>query len=131
MDSPVIVTAAVIERDGSYLLARRPEGTHLAGHWEFPGGKCEEGETPEQCLEREIMEELGVKAVAGREIFRTRYRYPDRFLELRFLACTLAGTPSPQQGQAVRWVARADLGTLMFPPADAEFVERLLRVGER
>jgi 8-oxo-dGTP diphosphatase len=125
-DHPIIVTAAVIEREGRFLLTCRPAGTHLAGFWEFPGGKCEEGETPEHCLERELREELDVQATAGHEIFRTRYTYPDRLIELRFLSCSFSGNPRPQQGQQMRWVARGDLPKLPFPPADRQFVEKLL-----
>jgi mutator protein MutT len=123
--TPIVVTAAVVERDGRLLVARRLEGTHLAGHWEFPGGKSEEGESPEQCLERELREELGVGASVGREIYRTRYAYADRLLDLRFFECSLDGEPRPVLGQQIRWVARAELKALRFPPADAELVERL------
>src|SRR5512133_3852712 len=123
--NPIIVTAAVIERDGSFLLTRRVEGTHLAGHWEFPGGKCEGAETAESCLRRELREELDVEAVVGEEMFRARYRYdtaPDRLdLELRFFRCALAGVPRPMLGQEMRWVPRRELSVLAFPPADAEF----------
>ncbi len=127
--SPIIVTAAVIERDGAFLLTTRPEGTHLAGYWEFPGGKCEAGETPEQALERELREELDVAATIAREIYRTEYRYPERFLELRFFSCEIRGEPRPMQGQQARWVPRERLGTLRFPPADEEFVRRLMAKG--
>ncbi len=126
---PIIVTAAVIERDGCFLVTRRPEGSHLAGHWEFPGGKCEAGETPEGCLRRELREELDVDAVVGEEIFRTPYEYGVAsgrlYLELRFLRCRLTGEPRPLQGQQVRWVPRHELSALSFPPADAEFIARL------
>jgi len=123
--TPILVVAALVEDGGRVLVARRPEGTHLAGHWEFPGGKCERGETPEEALRRELKEELDVEAVIGHEVFRTEHRYPDRLIELRFYRCTLAGVPSPLQGQDVRWVARADLHSLTFPPADAAFIEYL------
>ncbi len=125
-DQPIIVTAAVIERDGTFLLTTRPEGTHLAGYWEFPGGKCEPDETPERCLERELREELDVQGDVLREMYRTQYRYPERFLELRFFSCAISGTPRPMQGQQVRWVPREELASLKFPPADEEFVRRLM-----
>jgi 8-oxo-dGTP diphosphatase len=127
--NPVVVTAAVIERDGSFLVTRRPEGTHLAGHWEFPGGKCEGVETPESCLRRELREELDVEATVGEEMFRTRYRYDTSpgglSVELRFFRCTLSGAPRPLLGQQMRWVPRRELSTLAFPPADAEFIAQL------
>jgi 8-oxo-dGTP diphosphatase len=122
------VTAAVIERGGRLLVARRPEGSHLAGCWEFPGGKCELGEMAARCLERELLEELGARAVVGEEIFRTTYAYEDRLLDLRFFRCALLDEPRPLLGQDLRWVARYDLRALTFPPADAELV-RLLSPG--
>ena len=129
LNQPTIVTAAVIERNGSFLLTTRPEGTHLAGCWEFPGGKCEANETAEQSLERELREELDVRAMVSREIFRTEYRYPERFLELRFFECEISGEPRPMQGQQMRWVRREDLLLLTFPPADEEFIKRLMAEG--
>jgi len=124
---PTIVTAAVVERHGRLLITRRIDGSHLAGHWEFPGGKCEPGESPEECLARELLEELGVAAVVGREIYRTLYAYGDRRLDLRFFACEFDGDPSPLIGQEIRWAARGELCELQFPPADKELVESLAR----
>ncbi len=125
LTEPIVVTAAVIERDGCFLVTRRPEGTHLAGHWEFPGGKCEGRETPEACLERELREELDVVATVGAEMFRTAYEYPGRRLDLRFFSCVLHGVPRPVQGQQMQWVARASLQRLRFPPADTAFIALL------
>jgi 8-oxo-dGTP diphosphatase len=122
---PTIVTAAVVERGGLLLVTRRVHGTHLAGHWEFPGGKCEPGESPENCLARELREELGVATVIGEEIYRTLYAYADRRLDLRFFACEIEGEPTPLIGQEIRWAARGELRELQFPPADKELVERL------
>ncbi len=122
---PTIVTAAVVERAGLLLITRRIDGTHLAGHWEFPGGKCEPGESPERCLARELREELGVGARVGREIYRTLYAYADRKLDLRFFDCEIDGEPEARLGQDIRWAARHELPTLPFPPADKELVEFL------
>lgn len=124
---PVIVTAAIVEREGRLLVTRRLEGTHLAGHWEFPGGKCEPGESPERCLARELREELDVAAAVGEEMYRTVYAYDDRRLDLRFFRCELSGQPRPAIGQEIRWVARHELKGLRFPPADAELVDLLTR----
>jgi 8-oxo-dGTP diphosphatase len=123
--TPTVVTAAVIERDGRLLVARRLEGSHMAGFWEFPGGKCEPGEPAEACLARELLEELGVAAVVHEEIYRTTYAYGDRVLDLRFFRCEVTAEPAPLLGQEVRWVARHELPTLEFPPADSELVARL------
>lgn len=125
MTRTLVVTAAVIEQDDRFLVTRRPEGVHLEGHWEFPGGKCEPGETLAACLARELREELAAEAEIGAEILATTHEYPDRRVELHFIACRLISAPRPQQGQAMRWVARADLATLPFPAADAELIQRL------
>ena len=122
---PLVVVAAVIERDGRFLVTRRQPGTHLEGYWEFPGGKCRDGETQEESLAREILEELDTAILNPQKIFETSHIYPDRIVQLHFYRCALAGTPRPLLGQDLRWVSRSDLGTLQFPPADAELIGRL------
>jgi mutator protein MutT len=123
----VVVTAAVIEREGFILVTKRQPGVHLEGHWEFPGGKCEPGEPLDQCLVRELREELGVAAEIGEEILSTTHDYADRRVELHFLICELRGEPTPLLGQEMRWVGRSELETLDFPPADAELIQLLRR----
>ncbi|MEP6917591.1 MAG: (deoxy)nucleoside triphosphate pyrophosphohydrolase [Acidobacteriota bacterium] len=118
----IVVAAAVIERDGTFLLTRRLRGVHLEGCWEFPGGKCEPGESHARCLEREIMEELGASVRVGQEILATTHQYPARAVELHFMACTLLAEPQPLLGQEMRWVQRAELESLEFPPADEELI---------
>ena len=122
----VVVAAAVIERDDRFLLTRRQRGVHLEGFWEFPGGKCEPGETHAAFLVREIREELGVEAAIGREVLATTCEYPDRQVELHFLRCEVDGAPAPRLGQEMRWVAREELSRLTFPPADAELIQILI-----
>jgi 8-oxo-dGTP diphosphatase len=123
----IVVTAAIVERNGSFLLTRRLTGVHLAGYWEFPGGKCDPGETLEACLLRELREELAVDAAIGEKILSTSHDYPDRRIELHFFRVELRGDPSPQLGQEMQWIARADLATLTLPPADDELVALLTR----
>ena len=123
----LVVAAAVIVRNDSYLVTRRQRGVHLEGLWEFPGGKCDTGESLAACLERELREELNVEARIGNEIHVVTHRYDDRVVELHFIACDLTGDPQPQLGQEMRWVSRGDLQTLEFPPADAELIRMLLR----
>lgn len=125
--SRIIVTAAVVERDGAFLVTRRPTGVHLAGLWEFPGGKCGNGESFAACLVREIREELDCGVDVGREVFSTSHAYPDRVVELHFFACVLKGEPAQALGQELRWVPRHELRSLDFPPADHELIERLSR----
>jgi mutator protein MutT len=121
----IVVLAAVIEVEDRFLLARRLKNTHLAGMWEFPGGKCEPGETHESCLGRELQEELGVDAEIGDEIVTTEHAYPDRTVRLHFRRATLKGEPRPMLGQELRWVTRDELTTLELPPADRELIEIL------
>jgi mutator protein MutT len=123
----LIVAAGVIERDGAFLVTRRLKGTHLEGHWEFPGGKCEEGESLDACLRRELREELDVDAVVRREILAVMHDYPERSIALHFFECDLTSDPRPQLGQEMKWVARAELRTLQLPPADAELIDLLNR----
>lgn len=122
----IVVLAGVIERNGRFLLARRLEHTHLAGYWEFPGGKCESDETHEACLTRELREELDVRAVVGDEILATEHAYPDRTVRLHFRRCDIDGEPRPQLGQELRWVAREELRALQLPPADDELIAILI-----
>lgn len=123
----IVVVAAVIERDGRYLLTLRPEGTHLAGHWEFPGGKCDAHESHEEALRRELHEELDVAARVGDLIFDVRHRYPERAVELHFYRCEIEGEPKPMLGQQMAWVPRHQLSDLPFPEADAELIRLLMR----
>ena len=122
---PVVVTAAIIQRDDTFLVTRRPRGVHLEGLWEFPGGKCEPGESHETCLRREIQEELGADARVTTEIFQVSHAYADRTVELHFFRCELLAEPHPVLGQEMRWVARDALADLAFPPADAELIGML------
>jgi 8-oxo-dGTP diphosphatase len=124
-DRRIVVTAAVVERTGAYLVTRRLRGTHLEGLWEFPGGKCEEGETHEGCLVRELREELGCEAVVGAKLLEVAHEYPERTVELHFFRCDLKGQPQPLLGQEIRWVARTELRGLDFPPADDELIQML------
>ena len=121
----ILVCAAIIERDGRFLITKRQKGAHLEGFWEFPGGKCERGETLAECVARELREELDAEISVGEETLTTRHDYPAYSVELHFLTCDLIGEPRPQMGQQMRWAAREDLSRLMFPPADLELIRML------
>ncbi len=121
----IVVVAAVIERDDAFLVTRRLEGTHLAGLWEFPGGKCHAGEDHATCLVRELREELAVDVSVGGKILKVSHAYPELIVELHFYRCGLLGQPVPQLGQEMKWVARAELRSLQLPPADERLVELL------
>ena len=124
----VAVVAAVIEHGDRFLVTRRQEGVHLAGHWEFPGGKVGAGETHAAALRREIIEELDADVVVGDLVLETTHTYPERTVTLFFYRCDLLATPKPMLGQEMEWIARAQLSSLPFPPADDELI-RLLAHG--
>lgn len=125
----MIVVAAVIEASERFLVTQRPAGVHLAGMWEFPGGKIDPDEPHAAALRRELREELDVEAEVGERVYHTVHAYGDRTVELHFYRCALKGEPRPQLGQQMRWVPRAELRSLGFPPADAELIEMLTRSG--
>ena len=128
MADPIEVAAAVIERDGRYLITRRLEGTHLAGLWEFPGGKILPGERPADALRRELREEIGVEAAVGELIETVYWRYPEKTVRILFFRCETKGEPCPQERQEMLWVEAGELPAYPFPPADLRLVERLARV---
>ena len=120
---PVVQAAiAVVERRGRVLIARRLFTDHLGGRWEFPGGKRRVGETWTACLKRELIEELGLRAISPRRIATIRFRYPDRRVHLAVFHCTTTDTPTSRRGQRVRWVARRSLIRYRWPAANRELV---------
>jgi 8-oxo-dGTP diphosphatase len=121
----LVVVAAIVEDHGRYFVTRRQKGVHLAGLWEFPGGKIEAGESLEDGLRRELKEELGTVVEIGEEVFTVTHDYADRRVELHFLSCTFLNAPVALLGQEMRWVARDELTSLKFPPADDELIQRL------
>jgi len=116
------VVAAVIERDGCFLVTRRQAGVHLAGLWEFPGGKVAPGESHEDALRREMLEELDTDVAVRSVVTTAAHAYDDRHVTLHFYECELSGTPRPLLGQEMRWVPRSELRGLGFPPADEELI---------
>ena len=125
MADPVEVVAAVVQRDGRYLITRRLEGTHLAGLWEFPGGKILPAEEAESALRRELREELGVDASVGELIEAVTWTYPEKTVRILFFRCSVHGEPCPQERQEMLWVEPADLPRYAFPAADLRLIERL------
>lgn len=126
------VAAGIIHEDGRILITRRPRGTHLAGHWEFPGGKQEQGETIAECLQRELLEELGLEVLAGRCVAIVRHDYHGKIVRLHFLLCTRTkGHPQPIQGQEIAWVPIDGLKKLPFPPPDRQVLEILETLFEK
>lgn len=121
----VAVVAAVVEENDAFLVTRRPEGVHLAGLWEFPGGKIDAGETHARALKREILEELGTDVHVHDLLLHTTHTYPERSVALYFYRCTLANAPFAVLGQQMRWVPRHELADLGFPPADEQLIRLL------
>jgi 8-oxo-dGTP diphosphatase len=125
--TPVVVVAAVIERDDAFLLTLRVEGTHLEGHWEFPGGKVHASETHAEALGRELHEELDIVGQVGERVHQVTHAYPATVVELHFYRCGFEGEPKPMIGQQIRWVPRAELAGLPFPEADRDLIRLLSR----
>jgi len=120
------VVAAVIRMDGKILITQRLDHVHLAGLWEFPGGKVEAGESLERALVREIREELGIKIRVNDEFFTVEHDYPGKSVRLHFFNCTiLDGEPAALGVANLRWVAAADLSQFNFPPADTALIAKL------
>ena len=124
----VEVAAALIFRSGRLLITQRHAKAHLGGLWEFPGGKREPGETYEECLAREIREELGVEIAVGKCFAEITHAYPEKRIHLKFfLAQLTAGEPRTLDCAAVRWVTRAELNDYEFPAADMQLLAKLKR----
>src|SRR4029453_8351279 len=110
---PLIEVAAAVIQDeaGRYLITRRPHGTHLAGLWEFPGGKRERGESLDACLRRELAEELSAIFSVGEELETIHWAYPEKTVVLHFFRCRLeTGRVEPREAQEVAWVPPERLG---------------------
>ena len=120
------VSAALIFRGGKLLITQRHAGAHLGGLWEFPGGKREAGETFEQCLVREIREELGVEIFIGELFEEICHDYPEKSVHLKFFICKIiSGKPQPIDCAAVKWIEASELTAHEFPAADAQLLVRL------
>jgi 8-oxo-dGTP diphosphatase len=126
-DYCIRVAAAVIEENGRILIAKRKEGEFQGGKWEFPGGKIEDGETPEECLKRELREELGIDTRIGEFIGASRHAFTcQTSIELlAYRAFHLSGTPQPLDHEEIRWVPLAELNNYEFPPADKPILAKL------
>jgi 8-oxo-dGTP diphosphatase len=123
------VAAGLIRREGKVLLTRRPRGSHLEGYWEFPGGKKERGETLEECLQREILEELGIAVRPERFLMRVEHEYESRSISLHLFECSAPREdPRPLGCSSLKWVWPKDLHRYRMPPADRDFLP-LLRAG--
>lgn len=126
--SPVAVTAGAIIRDGHLLAARRRTGARRGGKWELPGGKVEPGEGPEQCLARELREELGVEVAVGAALAQVIHAYPDIRIQLTVYRCELLdGEPQALEHAELSWLAPAQVKALDWSGADAAVIKEVLK----
>lgn len=125
----LVVACALVDADGRVLIAQRPQGKQLAGLWEFPGGKVEKGETPEECLIRELREELGVETQVAclAPLTFASHTYDDFHLLMPLYVCRrFSGIPEPKEAQALKWVRPNRLRDYPMPPADAPLIPFLI-----
>ena len=124
---PLRVTAAIIKKDGRILIAKRKKGWRFAGKWEFPGGKIEPHETPEECLKRELREELGIETRIGEFFCSSTYAYPHATVQLLvYQAFHVSGEYTLYDHQEIRWVLPDELTEYDFPEADKPVIEKLI-----
>ncbi|MER9331748.1 (deoxy)nucleoside triphosphate pyrophosphohydrolase [Mesorhizobium sp. M0152] len=125
----LVAACALVDADGRVLLAQRPEGKQLAGLWEFPGGKVEPGETPEQCLIRELHEEIGIETEIPclAPLTFASHSYDDFHLLMPLFICRrFRGIAQPREGQALKWVRPKQMRDYPMPPADAPLIPFLI-----
>jgi len=124
---PVQVAAALIMHEGRYLITRRRADAHLGGLWEFPGGKREPGESLEECLRRELREEVGIEITEPAPFQIIRHAYPEKTVELHFFRCSIKdGHPRPLGCDGLQWVPPEELTQVLLPPADRPLVDALI-----
>lgn len=123
----VQVAAAILYQEGKILICKRAAGKEsCAGLWEFPGGKLEAGESPEQCVQRECQEELGVSVRIRELVEIANHHYPEREVQLFFYSASIeSGEPVSRVHPEIRWVTPRELGTFAFCPADQELIRKL------
>ncbi|HXT13351.1 MAG TPA: 8-oxo-dGTP diphosphatase MutT [Candidatus Angelobacter sp.] len=122
----VEVSAGLVFRSGKLLITQRHQDAHLGGLWEFPGGKREPNETFEQCLVRELREELGIEVEVGELVESLTHAYPEKTVTLKFFRCRLKqGEPRAIDCLDLRWVSVGELRNYEFPAADARLLEML------
>lgn len=122
----LMVTAGIIEENGKFLIAKRKDGDHLANKWEFPGGKIEDGETPEECLKRELNEEFGIETEIGEFVGESQFRYPNQNVTLLgYIVRYISGDFQLNAHKEMKWVKLEDINQVDFANADIPIIEKL------
>ncbi|MCW8332722.1 8-oxo-dGTP diphosphatase MutT [Vibrio paucivorans] len=123
-----IVAAIIFNPEQSQVfITKRPEKLHKGGFWEFPGGKVEQGESPEQAIARELFEEIGIEVTQAKHFEHLEYDYPDKFLKFDFFTVTsFKNNPYGKEGQQGEWVDVAALSDYQFPEANVPILERVV-----
>ena len=122
-----VAAGVLIDTDGRLLLTQRPAGTHLAGLWEFPGGKLEPGESPYEALVRELHEEIGITVTHAKPLLQLPWHYGDRLLLLdTWRIGAWLGTPRSMEGQALQWLLPHAVDRNIMAPADAVLLDRVI-----
>jgi len=127
---PVInVCAAIIAQNSKVLLAQRPAGSHLELQWEFPGGKIMDGETPENCIQRELKEELAIETEAVKHFDSVLFAYPEKDVKISFYICKIkSGMPQPLQCASFTWIKPEEINIADLVPADRVILPKLLKL---
>ncbi len=123
---PIDVTAAIIEKDGKFLIAKRAKGKHMEYKWEFPGGKIEDGESPEECLQRELQEEFGIATVIKNFVAESVFDYGDKTIRLLgYKAEYISGDFKLTVHEEVQWVSVDKFKEFDFAEADIPLIEKI------
>lgn len=126
MNKQIHVAAAIIYRDGQFLLSKRQSHQHQGGKWEFPGGKVEQGETVEQALARELKEEINIDVTTSSPFHYLEFDYPEKTVKLDFLLVTkFEGIEAGLEGQEVSWFDKSELLALTFPDANVPVLAKI------
>ncbi|MBV9865297.1 MAG: 8-oxo-dGTP diphosphatase MutT [Abitibacteriaceae bacterium] len=125
------IAIAIVWRDGKVLVTKRPDDAdHLPGLWEFPGGKCDDGELPSACAMREVQEEVGIAVKIVGEHEPVIHTYPERRITLHSFDCAITqGEPQPLQAADLRWLAPHELSDHDFPAANAQLLQKITGIG--
>ncbi len=120
------VSAAIIQQNGKYLITRRHKHSHLGHLWEFPGGKLESGESPEDCIIRECREEIDLEIKPLRLFHEVKHSYSEVSVHLHFFICEIiSGTPKALDCAGIAWASAEELKNYEFPAADIKLIEKL------